>query len=328
MRKIAVTILLILCCLVPAFAAKQYSYFRVGNPNDLTTSTTAGTVLMGGSTDVDAAFQWMCGRSGNGDFLVIRATGTDAYNPYIQQLCPNENSVATLIIPNRKAASDPFVISAIQNAEALWIAGGDQSNYINFWKGTPVEDELNALVARNAPIGGTSAGMNVLTQFIYSALASQGVTSSQALADPFTRYITLDREFVNLANLSGIIGDPHFVARDRMGRDLAFMCRIYLNGWSSAPRDIAIDEKTALLIDERGDATVVGSSTAYFMQAPVAPQVCQSKTPLTYQNITVYRINAAGSFDLSHWTGKNGVSYTVSANAGVLSSTQSGGGIY
>jgi hypothetical protein len=36
---------------------------------------------MGGGTDVDAAFQWMCQRSGGGDFLVIRATGTDAYNP-------------------------------------------------------------------------------------------------------------------------------------------------------------------------------------------------------------------------------------------------------
>src|SRR6267154_955651 len=106
--------LLACICATPSFAAKQYSYFRVGNPNDISTSTTPGTVLMGGGTDVDAAFPWMCQRSGGGDFLVIRATGTDAYNPYIQQLCPGENSVATLIIPNRAAASDPFVVSTIQ----------------------------------------------------------------------------------------------------------------------------------------------------------------------------------------------------------------------
>src|SRR5438067_250101 len=327
MRKLSLVALLFTLTL-PASAAKQYSYFRVGNPADVTASTSSGTVLMGGGTDVDAAFQWMCSLSGNGDFLVIRATGTDAYNPYIQQLCPNENSVATLIIPNRTAASDPFVINAIQTAEALWIAGGDQSNYINFWKGTPVQDAINALIARGAPIGGTSAGMNVLTEFIYSALASQGVTSSQALADPFTRYITLDRDFANIAALAGIIGDPHFVTRDRMGRDLAFLCRIYTNGWSPAPRDIAIDEKTALLIDGRGQATVVGTSTVYFMQAPGAPQVCQAKTPLTYDNISVYRIDSTGSFDLTRWTGKGGVTYTVSADAGVSSSSQAGGGIY
>jgi len=257
MVKLALSWLTVLCFLLPSFAAKQYSYFRIGNPNDVTTTTTPGTVLMGGGTDVDAAFQWMCQRSGGGDFLVVRATGTDAYNLYIQQLCPNINSVATLIIPNRAAANDPFVVTTIQNAEALWIAGGDQSNYINFWKGTPVEDQINAVIGRGAPFGGTSAGMNVLTEFVYSALASQGVTSSQALADPFNRYITLDRDFASIANLHGIIGDPHFVTRDRMGRDLAFMCRIYANGWSSAPRDIAIDEKTALLIDAKGSASVV-----------------------------------------------------------------------
>jgi cyanophycinase-like exopeptidase len=230
MKNTFALLALVLCCASNSFAAKSYSYFRVGSASDVATATTAGTVLMGGGTDVDAAFAWMCQRSGNGDFLVIRATGTDAYNPYIQQLCPAENSVATLIIPNRTAASDPVVIATIQNAEALWIAGGDQSNYINFWKGTPVETALQGLIARSVPIGGTSAGMNVLSQFIYSALASKGVTSTQALADPFTRYLTLDRDFVSISTVAGLIGDPHFVTRDRMGRDLAFFCRINLNG--------------------------------------------------------------------------------------------------
>ena len=256
---------------------------------------------------------------------VIRATGT--MHITLLQLCPTENSVSTLIIPNRTAASDPFVVNAIQKAEALWIAGGDQSNYNNFWKDTPVEAELNNLIARGAPIGGTSAGMNVLSQFLYSALASQGVTSSQALADPFNRYITLDRDFVNVSILAGLLDDPHFVTRDRMGRDLAFMCRAFLNGWSAAPRNIAIDEQTALLIEGSGNGTVVGISTVYFMQAR-RPRLCQAKMPLTYHNIAVYRINASGTFNLINWTGTGGVAYTVTANAGVLSSTQSGGALY
>jgi cyanophycinase len=325
--RIAVAVFLLAASAQPAFAAKQYSYFRVGNAADATTSTTAGTVLMGGGTDVDTAFQWMCDRSGNGDFLVIRATGTDAYNPYIQALCPSENSVATLIIPNQSMASDPFVVATILNAEALWIAGGDQSNYINDWKGTPVQDAINTLIARGVPVGGTSAGMNVLTEFVYSALASQGVTSSQALADPFTRYITLDRDFASISALAGIIGDPHFVTRDRMGRDLAFMCRVYTNGWSSSPRDIAIDERTALLVEANGSASVTGTGTVYFMEGG-APQVCQPKTPLTYEHISVYRITAGGSFNLAKWAGKGGLAYSVSATAGVLSSTQAGGSIY
>lgn len=323
-------LLLFMACTFPAFAGKlPYTYFRVGNPVDVTTSTTAGTVLMGGGTDVDASFQWMCAKSGNGDFLVIRATGTDAYNPYIRQLCPNGNSVATLIIPSVTAANHPNVITTINKAEAIWIAGGDQSNYINYWKGTGVQGALNSRIADGVPIGGTSAGMNVLTQFVYSAQASKGVTSSQALADPFNRYMSFDRDFVTLPVLAGTIGDPHFVTRDRMGRDLAFLCRITDKGWSSAPRGIAVDEQTALQIDQDGAATVVGTSDAYFLEAPGLPDTCRSKTPLTYEDIFVYRINkAAGTFNLNTWTGDGGAAYSVSATDGVLSSDQADGSPY
>ncbi len=328
MKAITVALLLSLLA-VPAYAAKKYTYFRVGNQNDVATATTTGTVLMGGGTDVDAAFQWMCQRSGNGDFLVIRATGTDAYNPYIQQLCPNENSVATLIIPNRDAANNPQVADIIQHAEALFIAGGDQANYINYWQNTPVQAALQGLIAQAVPIGGTSAGMNVLTQFVYTGAGNKTVTSSMALADPYNKYIAFAQNFVGISVLQGLIDDPHFVTRDRMGRDLAFMCRVYNNGWSGAPRDIDVDEQTALLVETNGDVSVVGNSNAYFLQAPGPPQVCQPRTPLTYQNVTVYRITPLqGSFNLVTWSGSGGTAYSVSATAGVMSSTQPGGSLY
>ena len=333
MRKCGFALLLasaLALCVSPGEAAKKYSYFRVGAPGDVVRQTTGGTVLMGGGTDVDQAFQWMCSRAGNGDFLVIRATGTDAYNPYILQLCPAANSVATLIVPTSTGANDPFVVNTVRSAEAIFIAGGDQADYITNWKGTLLQAELNAAIGRGVPVGGTSAGMMVLTQFVYSALLSQGVTSSQALADPFTKYITLDRDFAAIDVLTNTIGDSHFVTRDRMGRELAFMCRIAASGWSSAPRGIAVDEQAALLVDDAGSATLAGTGAAYFLSAAAPATTCQPKKPLTYQGVAVYRIGPGGSgtFDLAKWAGGGGTQYQVSANAGVLSSTQSGGLIY
>jgi cyanophycinase len=320
-------ILLFLTFSSSLFAAKKlpYEYYRSGNQSDITQTTQPGTVLMGGGTDVDEAFQWMCELSGNGDFLVIRATGTDAYNPYIRQLCPDGNSVATLIIPTIEAANNDSVINIIKEAEAIWVAGGDQSNYINYWKGTPVQEVLNERIMQGVPMGGTSAGLDVLTQFVYSALANKGVTSSQALADPFHKYITLDRDFVEIPILQGVIGDAHMITRDRMGRDIAFLCRIYDNGWSDRPRGISIDEETALLVDAHGTGKVVGKSNAYFLQAPGAPEVCQQGSPLTYKDIHVYRINAAeGAYHLWNWMGVGGSEYLVSAIEGVLTSDQDG----
>src|SRR5215213_7067566 len=100
-----------------------FTSFIVGNPGDAQPSATLspGLVLMGGGTDVDAAFQWMCQRAGGGDFLVIRTTGTAAYNPYIQQLCPQMDSVETIIITSVTGANSAYVSTHIQQAEALWI---------------------------------------------------------------------------------------------------------------------------------------------------------------------------------------------------------------
>jgi cyanophycinase len=102
------TLLLVITAQTTVLAQKPYRYFRIGNPADVKTSTEAGFALIGGGKDLDPAFQWMCRRSGGGDFLILRATGTDAYNPYVETLC-HQNSVSTLVIPDKRAANDSFV---------------------------------------------------------------------------------------------------------------------------------------------------------------------------------------------------------------------------
>ena len=307
-----------------------FQAFIVGNPADAQPAPTLspGLVLMGGGTDVDAAFQWMCQRAGGGDFVVIRTSGTDAYNPYIQELCPQMDSVETIIITTITGANSAYVSSHIQNAEALWIAGGDQSTYVNLWRGTAVQTGVNFLInSKLAPVGGTSAGEAVLSQFIYTG-AVGSVTSSQALANPFHRYVTLDRDLFQSPLGVAKLYDSHFVTRDRMGRSLVFLARIVNNGWATQPRGIGIDEETAILITPNGAATMVGNGAAYFLQAPGPAQVLADRTPLTYLNIGVYKVPQGGTFNFSTWTGTGGVAYTLNVNNGSVTSTQAGGNIY
>jgi cyanophycinase-like exopeptidase len=323
----------VLCTLSTAVYAGNktgFTSFIVGNPADAqpSQSLSPGLVLMGGGTDVDAAFQWMCQRAGGGDFVVIRTTGTDAYNPYIQQLCPQMDSVETIIITSVTGANSAYVSTQIQNAEALWIAGGDQSTYVSLWRGTAVQTGVNFLLnSKHAPVGGTSAGLAVLSQFIYTG-ALGSVTSSQALANPFHRYVTLDRDLFQSSLGVNKLYDSHFVTRDRMGRSLVFLARIVNNGWAAQPRAIGIDEETALLVLPTGAATMVGVGAAYFLQAPGPAQVLADKTPLTYLNIGVYKLPRGGTFNLSTWSGSGGVAYTLNVNSGSVTSTQAGGNIY
>lgn len=64
----------------------------------------------------------------------------------------------------------------------------------------------------------------------------------------------------------------------------------------------------------------------YFLQTPGPPEVCAPQTPLTYRNISVYRIGPGGRFEIPRWRGTGGIAYTLSAEGGVLVSSR--GDIY
>jgi cyanophycinase len=322
---------LLLAAAVPAQAKNGYDYFLTGNGADVTTPTTGLLVLQGGGTDVDENFVRMGARSGGGDFVVIRASGADGYNQYIYDLCACD-SVETIVFKNRQAAFDPFVIAKIRNAEALFFAGGDQSKYVQYWKSTPIEDAIHHVAAKPAPIGGTSAGMAIMSEFAYSAMSNSSLTSEEGLADPFHRDLTLERDFLVLGSLGGIITDQHLQERDRMGRTVAFLARLVQDGWTARARGIAADRETALHVDPAtGTAEVFATPThptpyVYFLETPGAPETCAPGVPLTYRDVAVYRVGPGGTFDLNRWKGTHGIAYKLSAVAGVLSS--SNGSIY
>lgn len=301
-----------------------YSYYYTGNPADAVTAFSPGYVLMGGGSDVDEAFRWMIQRSGGGDFVVIRASGADAYNSYVASL-GQVDSVETLLVNSRTGAGDQFVVNKVRNAEALFIAGGDQADYLRLWKGTGLNEAINYAISRGVPVGGTSAGLAVLGEFVFSALNGT-LYSPEALANPYNSYVTLDRNFLAAPVLQAVIADSHFVSRKRMGRLLVFLARIIKDGWAGEVKGIGIDEGTALLVETNGSTQPVGLGAAYFLLADHVPEVCQPSTPLTYSHVPVYKIQPGGTFNLLTWQGSGGAHYYLSVGNGIISSST--GSIY
>ncbi|HEY7353713.1 MAG TPA: cyanophycinase [Terriglobales bacterium] len=295
------------------------------------TKPIAGYALMGGGKDLDDAFRWLCEKGNGGDFLVLRAAGDDAYNSYVNGLC-KANSVATLIIPDRNAAQDPAVADIIRHAEVVFIAGGDQAHYIRAWQNTGVQEALNAHIASGRPIGGTSAGLAVLGEFAYGALNDPPdgmLASPEALKDPFTAQVTLVRNFLRIPVLRDTLTDSHFAKRDRLGRSLAFLARLIQDGSTKTPREIAVDERSAVLVESNGQATVVGTGKgAYFIRPTGAPAVCKNGIPLTFLAISDYKAPTGSHFDLSSWKGEGGVGYALNVKDGAVSSTQPGNALY
>jgi cyanophycinase len=286
-----------------------YSIGITGSKEDVQTTTEFGLVLMGGGTDVDAAIQWMIEKSGGGDFLILRASGSTGYNSYIYDL-GNVNSVETLLLNSKNKADNVEVGKRIREAEALFIAGGDQSNYVNFWGNTETSKAINYLLnEKKVPVGGTSAGCAVLSEIIFDA--KQGsVISAEALANPYDPLVSLSSGFIQAPFLEHTLADQHYSQRERQGRLVAFLARMEKDFAIAAPKGIGVDEKTAVCIDKEGNATVMGTNKAYFLRSENSgPEICETNQPLTWDRnaqaiqVFVYTASASGTnaFNLTSW---------------------------
>jgi len=301
-------------------------------------------VLMGGGLDVKEAYSWMIARmaecgdglSGRpGNFVVIRAGGNPAYDSFIYKLGPLA-AVQTLVVPNADAANDTALEPYIRNAGAIWLTGGDQGDYYNFWKGTLLERLISEQVKNFAiPIGGTSAGMMILSEFAYIAYPNT-IVSQDALNDPFKEgSVTLKRDFwtnrTPFLPLLSTVTDSHFDTRNRMGRLVTFLARTIGDGWVSTQnaRAIGVDQETALLM-EYPDKAAPGQSSyrvstvsnpgvdgaGYVLNAGSGSElVLTPGLPLTFTRVQVHKlpaISAPSSYEI------NVVGGTISSTSGSL----------
>jgi cyanophycinase len=297
--------------------------FDVGNPADVAPALHGPIIhLAGGGTDVDAAFQETIDRvrgcrdcDAKIDVVVLRASGGDGYNDYILGM-HGVDSVTTFVATDRMSALSDTVVNAIRDAEYVFFAGGDQCNYVKLFKGGTVEAMLRRVYARGGAIGGTSAGMAIQGKVTYDACNDASAQPLLALADPYNDEISFTDDFFDWPDLGNVITDTHFAQRNRMGRLFAFIARQLRERDARDFLGIAANERTAVLVDDRGMAHVLGEGPAYFVLGDHFPENALPGQPLTYCGYKIWRAPSGLSFDLRHRppTGF----YTVDVNEGVI----------
>jgi cyanophycinase-like exopeptidase len=169
-----------------ADSADSFDYYRSGDPVDAKPVVEGGVMLMGGGEEVAPAFQWMLRRAGYGNVVVLRASFADEYHAVFKSMGPMA-SIETFVFKSREASFDRFLLSRLAKAELIFISGGDQAKYIEFWRHTPVDELINARVkSRSVVLGGTSAGLAILGGRYFSARFGS-VYSDEVLKNPLDR---------------------------------------------------------------------------------------------------------------------------------------------
>lgn len=306
------------------FKSKAYDTYFSGSALDVKRPTEAALLLVGGGADDIGAMEWFLRQGNFGDVVIIRGSGSDGYNSYLVE--KGANSVTSIVIKSREAASDINVLQKIRAAEMIFFAGGDQSDYARNLTDTPLAKEIGASAQRGVPVGGNSAGLAILGQFYFPAYKDT-ITSNQSLPNPGHERLMLERNLLQLPFLEKLITDSHFQNRDRMGRLLTFMARILCDNWSSSIRGIGLDENVALAINRTGMTHVYAKKgQAYLLESNAAPRSCQKSEPLTYEKIIVRKLRSGDTFDFNNWNTVPIPSYNLDVRRGVIQS--SAGSIY
>lgn len=284
-------------------ADRGYRYYEIGNLDAARPGATQpAMMLMGGGDWVPEAFQWWVERAGHGRVVILRASGDDNLQKELYHDIGGVTSVQTLVFDNRKAADDPAVLRVVRGADAIFIAGGDQSRYIRFWKGTELNRALNEHVAAGKPIGGTSAGLAILGGYSYGALDGGSVNSPVALQDPMGSKVTMDSGFLAMPWLANVVTDTHFAKRERLGRLIVFVARAAQDKGDGDIVGIGVDEDTALCVEADGSGRVhsLDGGYAWLVTPQRAADQLSSDVPLEFGAVPV---TGVGSGSLLHLDG-------------------------
>ena len=318
-------------CAQNSLALKLYN---TGSTADVSATTSQLICLAGGGNDDLWATGWkaMLTAAGGGDVVIIRADGSRGgyeswiYNDDSKNGFPKVNSVKVISLTKAADANRADVEQLILNAELVFFSGGDQSVYINWFRGSKLAEAVDYVMkVKKVPVGGTSAGMALLAGIDYSANYSSPskknamVTADDVLKDPTGIFVDLDRTVLTPPFMNQVITDTHFSQRNRQGRLMGFMARAVYNNYGDVfynnVKGIGADEGTAVCYNSAGQAQVHGAGNAYFLKGNSQIERLRVGYSLDWfanrQAVSAYVINGSqtqsAQFDLGSWVGVGGV---------------------
>ncbi len=263
-----------------------------GTGRDATPSPVRRLVLMGGGPEEDGAARRFAEAAAGGDIVVLRATGSlTSYPDYFSaELAPSPApaSVVTIRTDTPPLADHPSVLCRLDRAEAIWLAGGSQWDYLGRWP-HPVHVAIREAWRRGAAMGGTSAGAVSMGEAVFDARHGT-VTSAEALADPADVSVSVGPSNLPQPELRNMIVDSHFTERSREGRLLAFLGRLLAQHRSGSFIGIGIDEGVALEIEDDGYRVSSARGGAVWMYEATGPAVVRPGRPLSLDGIRRVRL--------------------------------------
>lgn len=239
-----------------------------------------------------APYSWIVEKADSGKIVVLSVNEETTWIPdYFKSL--GASTSYNLRINSRTLANSQAMYDSIVSAHGIFIKGGNQYNYINYWKGTLTEEAIKVVFNRGGVVSGTSAGAMVLGEHDLSAKYGT-YYPDDALPNPFISQSHVESEFLKL--IPGVLFDTHVIERARQGRMVPLFVKLQSDGINDATI-VGIDDRTAICISPDGTGTVMGSGAVAIYRMDSLTNISSSQTAYHIENLLAHQLVAGWEYD-------------------------------
>jgi cyanophycinase len=259
-------------------------------------------LLIGGGSENDdpqgwnrLPYQWAVDKSQNKRVAFISFNNETSWLPdyFINHL--GAAGAKNFRIHTSALANAQVTYDSLMAYDVLFLKGGNQHNYYDTYKGTFTEQALYDKFMQGGVICGTSAGLAVMSGVVFTA-ANGTVYPDECLENPNNSYVQLADDFLQL--MPGYLFDSHFNDRGRLARLAGFLAHWQLNQQETLT-GIGLDERTAMVIDTGGLATVYGTGAATLLKPQGPGTFSLAGTRLRADSIHYLQLLHQHSIDLN-----------------------------
>ncbi len=250
-------------------------------------------LLVGGGAEgswSDTPYSWGIEQAANHKVAIISFNSeTEDLPEYFISLGASE--ATNFQINSSEYANSQALENELLEFDFFFFKGGDQSNYYETYKGTNLMDIITQKFNDGGVIGGTSAGMAILSQVVFTA-SNGSVYPDDGLVDITSPLFNLKKDFLNLQ--PDYIFDTHFIERGRIFRLMAFMAHWDFNNGASIG-GIGVDDQTALCIDSNNVGQVYGTGAVTVI---TPSSFTREAHTFTSDSLNVFSLTDGQSFNL------------------------------
>ncbi len=247
-RLFRIVLSLILMSMLQFSAYSQGRFLIVGGGNEKETTNSWST----------PAYKW----AAEGKRVAIISTSGSEYPEYFKNWC-NATDAKNFIVATSTTANQPVLYDSLITYQVIFFAGGDQWDYYSQYKNTKLEEAVNTVYSSGGTIGGTSAGMHILSETLFTA-ENGTVYPDECIIDPKNKYVKLANDLFNF--FPDLIFDTHMAERGRMPRLVSFVANKALTD-NTKIIGLGLDDMTCMTIDEFSIGTVYGTGVATIVKS-------------------------------------------------------------